>query len=347
MDFSLNEDQRMMAEAVGRMLAEVGQPSRLRALLDAGEQFDADRWSAIVEMGLPGLLAPEAVGGAGLGRIEMALVAQAAGMAILPEPLVEHAGVAVPILAAASVLPADALTGSIVAVGHPAHRGVLGADKAAHLLLPAADGYHLIPRDAADLHPLTSIDPFRRVSDVSWTARSSTHVADTASLDRALDLGALFAAAQLIGIAQKAVDLAVAYAADRAQFGKPIGSFQAVKHLLANAQVKIEFARPVVHAAAAMEDGPLARARISHAKLAATAAADAATHAAVQVHGAMGFSWEVDAHLLLKRSLALGQTWGTPALHRQRIAAHLASAPIGVDQTFAGANLEEARSVAA
>ena len=133
------------------------------------------------------------------------------------------------------------------------------------------------------------------------------------------------------------MDIAVAYAKDRMQFGKPIGSYQAVKHHLASAQTAIEFARPVVLAAAA-EIGHAdihSRARVSEAKVVALEAAEKAARASIQVHGAMGYSWEVDVHLFLKRALALKAAWGTPAFHRSRIATRIFTQPLGADQTFA------------
>ncbi len=334
MDFRLTDEQDMLAEMVGQMFADTCTGADLRRLLDSGEPRDAVRWDQIVAMGLPGTMAPESAGGSGLGQVEMALIAIACGHAALPEPLVEHAGIAVPMLAAAGVDLGNALSGGTVAIGHPVNPFVADADAADALLLADGDAVHLVPRDAVTLVRQQSIDPFRRLFRVDWTPTSATRIGGNALLDAALDRGALFAAAQLLGLAQRAVDLSVAYAKERQQFGKPIGSFQAVKHHLASAQVKIEFARPVVLAAAAMAASPLSVTRISHAKLAATAAAEAATHAAVQVHGAMGYSWEVDVHFLLKRSLALGQAWGTPAFHRVRVAAHIMSSPLGADRTF-------------
>ncbi|RYE00658.1 MAG: acyl-CoA dehydrogenase, partial [Sphingomonadales bacterium] len=179
-----------------------------------------------------------------------------------------------------------------------------------------------------------SIDPFRRLFHAEWD--EATPLGD-ADWDLALDRGALFAAAQGIGLAQRSVDMAVAYAIERQQFGKPIGSYQAVKHHLASAQVAIEFARPVVLAAAAQfgQRDLYSCARISHAKIVALEAADQAARAAIQVHGAMGYSWEVDVHLFLKRSLALTGSWGTPAFHRARIAERLFTRPSGPDHTFA------------
>ncbi|WP_332817518.1 acyl-CoA dehydrogenase family protein [Sphingopyxis sp.] len=344
MDFRLTDEQEMLAGEVGKLLAATCSGADLRRLLESGEAIDRSRWGQMLVMGLPGVMGPEEAGGAGLGPVEMALIATACGYAALPEPLVEHAGVAVPMLVAAGADLEKALFGSRIAVGHPIHPLVADADSAAALLLADDEDVHLVPREQVVLTRHESIDPFRRLFAVEWSPTPATRIGGATLWEQALEHGALFAAAQLLGLAQRAVEMSVAYTKDREQFGKPIGSFQAVKHHLASAQVKIEFARPVILAAAAM---PRASARISHAKLAATAAADAATHAAVQVHGAMGFSWEVDVHFLLKRSLALGQTWGTPAFHRGRVAAHLTSAPLGADRTFDAPPGEEARREAA
>ena len=151
------------------------------------------------------------------------------------------------------------------------------------------------------------------------------------------DRGALLAAAQLIGLGQRCIDLAVAYAKDRTQFGKPIGSTQAVKHLISSAQVKIEFARPVVQAAAAeLTLGTLrSRARVAHAKIAAGEAADLAARTSVQVHGAMGMTWEVDLHFFLKRAFALRHAWGTAADHRTTVIQRITTLPTGPETTFA------------
>jgi len=180
-----------------------------------------------------------------------------------------------------------------------------------------------------------SVDPFRRLFRVDWTPGKSIST-NVSMWDDALDRGALFAAAQCAGLAQRAIDLAVEYAKTREQFGKPIGSYQAVKHLLATAQVKVEFARPVIYAAAAVlpQRDAFSRARISHAKIVAAEAADLAARTSLQVHGAMGYSWEVDVHFLLKRALALGAAWGEPAFHRNRVMARIMDAPLGPEHTF-------------
>jgi alkylation response protein AidB-like acyl-CoA dehydrogenase len=343
MDFRLTDEQQMLSETVAGLFADHCTGADLRRQLASGATRDAERWRRIVDMGLPGLMAPDAAGGSGLGPVEMALVAVAAGYAMLPEPLVDHAGIAMPVLALAGTLE-QAIAGETVAVGHSSMPLVADADSAATLLLVEGGELHHVPREVVRLERVESIDPFRRLFRVVWIPEAATRIGGPALIDRMLDHGALCAAAQLLGLAQRAIDLAVAYAGERQQFGKPIGSFQAVKHHLATAQVKVEFARPVLLAAAALlaDDSALAAPRISHAKLAATAAAEVATHVAVQVHGAMGYSWEVDVHFALKRALALGQAWGTPAFHRGRVAAHVLGAPLGPDRTFGDPFMEEA-----
>jgi alkylation response protein AidB-like acyl-CoA dehydrogenase len=346
MDFRFTDEQLMMGSVLRDLLADLCQPSDLRRLMASEAPRDERRWSAIVEMGVAGALVAEDQGGLGLQPVDFVLGAEACGYACLPEPLVENAGVALPLLAA---LPGEAtqpwlaaaLAGeATIAVQHPVNPFMADADTAGALLLVTDNGLHLVPRDAVRLTVQPSVDPFRHLFTTEFDASAWPPLVGPDETNRllaaALDRGALFAAAQLLGIAQRCVDLAVAYAKERQQFGKPIGSYQAVKHHLATAQVRIEFARPVVHAAAAClpQADLFSRARISHAKLAAGEAADLAARTAIQVHGAMGYSWEVDVHFFLKRAIALQTWWGPPALHRSRVAQRAYTGALGPDATF-------------
>lgn len=342
MDFTFSDEQKMVAEMAQQMLADTCTPAQLRELMARGEARDSARWQAIVETGLAGVLMPESAGGMALDAIDFVQIAEACGYAALPEPLVEHAAIAAPLLAATghdTPLLAQATTAeATLAIGHPINPFVADADTAAALILHHEGETHLVDPANVTLTRQESIDPFRRLFRVDWTPSAATRIATDPSLwTDALDRGALFAAAQCLGLAQRAVDLAVEYAKERQQFGKPIGSYQAVKHLLATVQVKIEFARPVIHAAAAQlaNRDAQSRARISHAKIVAAEAADLGARTSIQVHGAMGYSWEVDVHFFLKRALALTFAWGDPAFHRARIAERMYSQPLGPDQTFA------------
>ncbi|WP_150294244.1 acyl-CoA dehydrogenase family protein [Sphingobium estronivorans] len=337
MDFTLNDEQLMFAETARGLFADSCTPDHWRKMMEAGVARDDARWASIVETGLTLVLLPESAGGIGLSETDFALIAREAGYVALPEPLVESAGVAAPMLAA--LAPDHALladTMATIAIAHPLNPFVAHADSAAAILLEKDGEAYLATPDQVTLTAQPSIDPFRRLFSVTWDAANATALGK-ADWDLALDRAALFNAAMGLGLAQRSVDLAVEYAKERQQFGKPIGSYQAVKHHLATAQVAIEFAKPVVAAAAAEISARdvQARARISHAKLVALEAADTAARASIQVHGAMGYSWEVDVHLFLKRALALSQSWGTPAFHRARIATRIFTQPMGPDQTFA------------
>jgi alkylation response protein AidB-like acyl-CoA dehydrogenase len=333
--FAFTEDQLAITEAAREMLAESCTPADLRRLLASGEAVDAGRWATIRDMGLLGICAPEDKGGLGLGLIDLVGIAEAAGYVALPEPLIEQAGIVAPLLARIGGPLDRLLAGEIIAIGHPANPFVAHADAAGALLLGDGDDIHLVERSAISLTRVESFDPFRRLFRVDWTPSTATRVGSDWG-DTAMR-GMILAAAQMLGLGQRCIDMAVAYAKDRQQFGKPIGSYQAVKHLLATAQVKIEFARPVVHAAAAeLSLGNVAaRARAAHAKLASAEAADLAARTAVQVHGAMGMTWEVDVHFLLKRVLALKYAWSTPAGHMAQVIERIRALPTGPEFTFA------------
>jgi Acyl-CoA dehydrogenases len=337
MDFTLSDEQLMFAETAQTLFADTCGPDHWRKMMEAGVAWDDARWGAIVENGFTLVMLPEELGGLGLSETDFALIAREAGYVALPEPLVESAGVAMPMLAAlAPDHEALADPSAVIAVAHPLNPFVANADKATAILLEHGGEAYVAAPDQVELIAQPSIDPLRRLSRVEWDPAAVTRLG-AADWDLALDRAAVFNAAMGLGLAQRAVDMAVDYAKERQQFGKPIGSYQAVKHHLASAQVAIEFAKPVV-AAAAAEIGARdaqAKARVSHAKIVALEAADKAARASIQVHGAMGYSWEVDVHLFLKRTVALTQTWGTPTFHRARIADRIFTQPMGPDQTFA------------
>ena len=310
MDFRLSEDQLLLADGVRDYLAGTHGPEVLRRL-DAGDNRDPAIWQGLVEMGLPGLCVPEDQGGLGMGLVEAALIALECGRAALAEPLVDTAFIGVPWLLAKGE------TEGLEAVAAGTRRIALP-----HTINPwLADGTGA---------PLHSVDPLRNLS------AAPAHATDDPQL---LNLGALMSAAQLVGLAEAMLAQATDYAKIRQQFGQPIGAFQAIKHQLASVAVAVEFARPVLlRAAAALQAGTdSAPIHVSHAKLAATDAAFLAAETAVQVHGAMGYTYEVDLHFWVKRSWALAGAWGSRAFHLARIDAGVigGALPIGPAHTFA------------
>lgn len=199
---------------------------------------------------------------------------------------------------------------------------------------------HLVGPDGLAVTPSPSLDPTRRLGVIEWTPTEETLVASgtdaRVAMQATIDRAAVATAAELLGLCDRMIGMTAEYAKTRHQFGKPIGSFQAVKHLLANAAVKLEFARPVVYAAAwhldrhdagepASASGDDASRIASTAKAYASDAASEAARVALQVHGAIGYTWECDLHLFLKRTWALTEAWGSASDHRQRVLSSLTS----------------------
>lgn len=341
MDFRFTEDQLTFQDSLRKALEKECTPEHLRALWDTDSGRSADRWAKLAGLGLLGVLIPEAHGGLGMNEVDLVLLLEETGRVALPEPVVETAAIGAPLLSATKLadhwLPRVAAGTAIVTIGHPLNPFVTDAHVADVLLLFHADELHAVPRDAVSLQRQACSDPSRRLFRVDWTPSAATRLAGGADArrlgDAALDRAAFACAAQLLGIGQQMLDLGVRYATERQQFGKPIGSFQAIKHLLANVAVRIEFARPVVYRAAfsVAHDAPARAVDVSHAKLAASEAAVLAAKTVHQVHGAMGYTWECDLHIWMKRAWALDVTWGTSAWHRGRVAAAVidggASAP--------------------
>lgn len=264
-------------------------------------------WPRLGEMGVLGVLAPEAQGGFGGDELDLVLLLEETGRAALPEPIVEHAAVALPVLDATR-LAAAAAGDLTVTVAPPSGLVPYGAD--ADLVLVDAE---LVEPAALSLQHHESVDGSRRLFATA-TPPSSMSVA-------ASDRAALGVAAQLIGLAERMLTMTVDYAKERRQFGVPIGSFQAVKHHLANVALALEFARPLVYRAAwSIAQADDARSvHVGMAKARASEAALLAGRVALQVHGAIGYTTEYDLHLFLKRTWALAASWGDAAWQSDRV----------------------------
>ena len=331
MDFRFTEDQLNFQASLRKALEKECTVAHLRALWATETGRSPERWAQLAELGLLGLLVPEAHGGLGMIVVDLVLLLEETGRAALPEPVMETAAVGASLLSATKLaekwLPQVASGDAILTVGHPLNPFVTDAHVAHLLLLPHGNDLHAVPREQVSLQRQACSDPSRHLFRVDWTPKAATRVAQGAEaerlLDAALNRAALACAAQQLGLGQQMVDMGVRYATERHQFGKPIGSFQAIKHLLANVAVRIEFARPVVYRAAfsVAHNSPSRANDVSHAKVAASEAAVLAAKTVHQVHGAMGYTWECDLHIWMKRAWALDVTWGTSAWHRARVAA--------------------------
>jgi alkylation response protein AidB-like acyl-CoA dehydrogenase len=354
MDFTFSEDQVALRDSMSRFLMTEAAPEFLRETWETSAGRSPELRRKIAEQGLTAMSVPEAHGGLGLADIDWALMTQELGYYAIPDSLTDTACVAVATLAAlpaghalpAAWLPRVAEGQARIALGHPVNPWVADAAGADLLLLvePAASGprLHAVPREQVTATALASLDASRRLATVGWNPAPGTCIAEGAAAralaDAMLDRAALCNAGQLIGLAQRMLDLSVDYVSQRKQFGKLIGSFQAVKHHLADVVTAIEFAKPVLYRAVlALQAGDAGCAvHVSHAKLAACDAAQAAARKGIQVHGAMGYTWEVDLQMFMKRAWALEGAWGDRAFHRQRIAAAVldGDAPLGPGATL-------------
>lgn len=347
MNFTFTEDQLLFQSSVRDFLTGEVTAERVRASWEREGGRDPALWQQLAELGLVGLTVPEAYGGLGMNELDFVLLAQECGYVALPEPLVNTVLVAVPLLQrmggelATGWLSRIAAGEAKVAVGLQQNLLVEDAHQADLLLLQQADRWYALTPEQVELRHNESVDPSRRLYAVDISADASPLVAGAeaeALTAAALDRGALGCAAQALGLAQRMVDLAVSYSGDRQQFGKPIGSFQAVKHLMANVAVRLEYARAPVHRAAySLAQGEARAARaVSQAKLAACEAANLAARNSIQVHGAMGYTWEVDLHIFMKKAWALANTWGDAGFHKARISDYIFSegAELGAGATF-------------
>lgn len=343
MDFTFSEDQLLFQESVRDFLVNEVTPEKIRELWQSETGRSPELWAQLAELGLTGITVPEAEGGLGMSELDFVLLAQECGYVALPEPLVHTALVAVPLLTdiggelAAQWLPGIAAGEARVVVGLSQNLLVEDAHSADLILLQQGDDIHALTPDQVSLRYNESVDPSRKLYAVEANA-SNVVCSDPAMLTATLNRGALGNAAQALGLAQRMVDLAVHYTSERNQFGKPIGSFQAVKHHMANVAVQLEYAKAPVHRAAYAVAHSLSSASeyVSHAKVAACEAANLAAKNSIQVHGAMGYTWEVDLHIFMKKAWALANSWGDAGFHKSRISDFILreDAPLGAGNTF-------------
>jgi alkylation response protein AidB-like acyl-CoA dehydrogenase len=350
MDFTFNDQQVAFRDAIRKFLMVEAAPEVLSEIWDTPSGRSSELRAKLADQGLTALSVPEAHGGIGLGELDWVLIQQELGYYAIPDSLSDTAFLAVHLLKglpgngglAAEWLPKVAAGRARIAVSHPVNPLVADAELADLLLLWHDDEIHALAPKQARLTFNPSIDRSRRLYKVAWTPSAATRLCAAAPgralWDGALDRAAMASAAQLLGLAQRMLDLGIDYSAQRKQFGKPVGSFQAVKHHLADVAVKIEFARPVVFRAAySLQHGdPRQATHASHAKLAAGEAATLAARRSLQVHGAMGYTWESDLQMFMKRAWALDAAWGDRAFHKARVASYIFGdgAKLGPGATF-------------
>lgn len=354
MKFAFDDDQLAFAQTLAELLAKKCPPEAVRSVWQSEAGYLVELWQAMAELGVLAVAAPESHGGLGLGEVDLVKLLEEAGRAAAPVPLLEHAAVAIPALAqssssdlaetwlgpavageviiTAAVSPADlAGGGDLGGGGEPASaatKSLVNYGAQADLSVLCFGGQlYALERGSCQAEEVESVDGSRRLAEVSWSPSDAIWL-EGACAELAFDRGALASAAQCVGVAAHLLDTTVAYVGEREQFGKPVGSYQAVKHHLADVAQAVSFARPSVYAAAwavsavsADDMPPDERQRfVSAAKSLASDAADLAARKCLQCHGAIGYTYESDLHLWLKRAWSLSASWGDARWHRRRLA---------------------------
>ncbi|WP_433511325.1 acyl-CoA dehydrogenase family protein [Nonomuraea sp. CA-143628] len=308
MNFAFTDEQLALGATVRDVLRAHCPPAALRS-----ERRPA--WEQLAEIGFFGLLLPSDADGLGLRLVDALPALEETGRACLPGPVVETAVAAPYLLDDVAKLASGSVCVSVLL---PGQTYAPDADLADLLVVARADGLHLVSRESVRLEPRPGADPCRRLFDVAFD--------DSVLLDRsyvpALRRATVATAAQLIGVGRQLLAAAVAHAQVRTQFGAAIGSFQAVKHQLADVAIALGFAAPLVHRAALSVDEPVVPSvdrDVSAAKAAAGEAAALAARVALQVHGAIGYTEELDLRFWLARAWSLSAAYGGSAVHRARV----------------------------
>jgi alkylation response protein AidB-like acyl-CoA dehydrogenase len=325
MNFGFDDEQQEIRNTAREFLAARFAPEKVRELAEAGA-YDDSLWKEVGDLGWPGIAIPEEEGGQGLGMVELAILCEELGYACAPTPFLSNAAAGMLLLHAGSDeqrgrwLPGIASGETIGAAEATQDGGALVPDAqvASVLILAEGDGATIVEPDGAEIEPLELIDTTRRYARVTASGGESLPGDVAPAVDRSM----VAVAAELTGIAQRAMEMAVEYAKEREQFGRPIGSYQAVSHQCARMLYDTEEARSLTYYAAWAADAepetlPLAA---SMAKARASDAAWSVTAASLQVLGGIGFTWEHDLQFWLKRARVDGELYGTARQHRERVA---------------------------
>jgi alkylation response protein AidB-like acyl-CoA dehydrogenase len=352
--FDLTDEQEAIRSTAHDFLASRFKSERMREIAGSDDGTDAQGWTEMAELGWAGLALPEEWGGQGLGVVDLAVLFEEMGYALAPSPLFSNTVVGLALAQERWLRPLAEGTArgtqAMVDAGSTGTPGaypmkaeadgdgivlngkkelVADAAGAAFFLVATSDGRrHIVPADAdgVSISPEISIDTTRRLSTVNFdgvkVAADQTLPGHGAEWERVYLIGAVALAAESTGVAQRTLEMAVAYAKDREQFGRPIGAYQAVSHRCAQMLLETENSRSAVYGAAWAADAdpdalPLSA---SMAKAYASDAGWRVPDASIQVHGGIGFTWEHDLHFFLKRGRANASMYGDARWHREQVA---------------------------
>ncbi|MBV6507711.1 MAG: Acyl-CoA dehydrogenase FadE27 [Acidimicrobiales bacterium] len=345
MDFELSEDQEALRGAARELLEGKASSRQVRRVVEAGGGWDRGLWEAMVEQGWTGIAVPEDVGGVGLGTVEVAVLLEQVGARVAPVPILSQV-VALDALTrarAAGVARLDdwidgLLDGSSLGCvafrpvdvdgealrGRPEPVPFAPSADVCVTIAAGADGPGLFAIDLSGIRPPAepAMDRTRELGWLVFDGTPGVRLGGAEAVEAFIDLGSTAYAAEMLGAAAEMLDASVEYAGERVQFDRPIGSFQAVKHRCADMLVDVEGMRSAVYYASWAISASDADASIaaSTAKIWCSDASKRVMASALQVHGGIGFTWESDVHLYLKRSQLDEVSFGDASWHRSRLA---------------------------
>ena len=378
MQFGLSESQQILKDTSRKFFSGECPVAEVRRLMETETGYNADLWLKLAGQGFTGIICPEDCGGMGLGKVELILLMEEAGYALLPGPFFSTVALAVPTIDAVAspaqkkkylsrIASGDArstvavleesaswdLSNAKLAAAGDKLTGtklfVTDAAVADFIVVIAQNGLFMVDAKAPGLRiePMKGMDLTRKVYSVQFSntpaEKLGSRDGDGDGVINAFALATTALAAEMVGGMQRALEITVAYAKTRKQFGKPIGIYQAVQHQCADMYLQTESSRSAVYYAAwaLQENTPDAATAVSIAKMYASDAGRNVGNHGIQVHGGMGFTWENDLHLYYRRAKASETMLGDAAFHRERIARQV------IDRVGAKAEPEATRELAA
>ena len=327
MNFDFTDDQQAIKRTANELLAARFKPERVRELAEAGS-YDEGTWKEVSELGWAGIFIDEEHGGQGLGIVELVILMEELGYALAPMPFLSNAAAGMAIQVAgtddqkqrwlAGIATGEA-RGTVGILRDGEARLVPDADSAEVIVLIARDGSSsVVEASAADVEPFEAMDRTRRFARVRAEGGEPLGGDALAAADRI----ATAISAETVGVAQRAMEMAVEYARERKQFGRPIGSYQAVSHRCAQMLLEVEGSRSAAYYAGWCADAEPESlpAAASMAKAYSSDAGWRVCGSSLQVHGGIGFTWEHDLHFFLKRAKTNAMLYGSAREHRERVA---------------------------
>jgi alkylation response protein AidB-like acyl-CoA dehydrogenase len=306
----LTDEQRALRDTVGALL---DRRSDVRAAIELPTGYDPALWAELCAIGVAGLHIPEQFGGAGASLVETCLVAEELGRTLTPAPFLSSVLASSALLAAGAVamLP-DVAEGRLATLAVGPY--VLDGDLAEIVLVADGDGLYEVERARAKAVP--TMDPTRRLAVLDLDGSVRRKIGDGKAVRAAVDAALAVLAAEQVGAAAECLRRTVEYSRQRIQFGRPIGSFQALRHRMADLHVLVETARSAAWAAARGDATDVAVAAVYCADALSTVASEM-----IQLHGGIAITWEHDAHLYFKRAHSSTHLFGRPSDHMTRLAA--------------------------